>query len=40
MNALTLSGTIAVDVEDFSMAWGNAIGRLLTDFANKSGPQR
>jgi hypothetical protein len=34
MNARTLSGIIAVDVEDFSMAWGNALGRLFTDSAN------
>jgi hypothetical protein len=40
MNAGTLSGTTAVDVEDFGMAWSNALGRLLTDPANKSGPQR
>jgi hypothetical protein len=26
MNARTLSGIIAVDVEDFGMAWGNALG--------------
>ena len=29
MNARTLNGTIAVDVEDFGMAWDNALGRLL-----------
>jgi hypothetical protein len=34
MNARTLNGIIVVDVEDFGMAWGNALGRLLTDFAN------
>ena len=30
MNAGTLSAVIAMDVEDFGMAWGNALGRLLT----------
>jgi hypothetical protein len=33
MNARTLSGIIAVDVDDFGMAWGNALGRLLTNSA-------
>ena len=40
MNASSLSGKIAVDIKDSGMAWGNAIGRLLMDSANKSGPQR
>lgn len=40
MNAGTLSGKIAVDIEDSGMAWGNAIGWLLIDCANKNGPQR
>jgi hypothetical protein len=34
MNARTLSGVIAVDVEDFGVAWGNARGKLLTDSAH------
>ena len=34
MNACTLSGVIAVDVEDFGMTWCNAFGRLLTDPAH------
>ena len=33
MNARMLSGGIAVDVEDFGVAWGNARGRLFTNFA-------
>ena len=40
MNARTLSGIIAMDVEDFGMAWGNAIGRLLIDSANQSGARK
>jgi hypothetical protein len=40
MNARTLSGIIAVDVEDFGVAWGNARGRLLTDYAHYSGTHR
>ena len=31
MNASTLSGTIAVDVEDFGMTWCNAFRRLFTN---------
>jgi hypothetical protein len=34
MNACTLSDIIAVDVEDFGMAWVNAFERLLTDSTN------
>ena len=40
MNAGTLSGTIAVDVEYFGMVWGNVFGRFLIDSTNNSGPQR
>ena len=40
MNACTLSGVIAMDVEDFGMAWGNAHGRLPTESANYNGAQR
>jgi hypothetical protein len=40
MNACTLSGVIAVDVEDFGVAWGNARGRLLTNSTHESGAQR
>jgi hypothetical protein len=32
--ARVATGIIAVDVEDFGMAWGNALGRLFTDSAN------
>ena len=40
MNAGTLSGTVAVDVEDYGITCGNALGRFLTHSANESGPQR
>ena len=40
MNAGTLSGVIAMDVEDSGMTWCNAFGRLLTNPAHKSGMQR
>jgi hypothetical protein len=34
MNACTLSGDIAMDVEDFGMTWCNAFRRLLTNPAH------
>jgi hypothetical protein len=34
MNARTLSGVIAMDVEDFGMAWCNARGNFFTDPAH------
>ena len=34
MNTCTLSGVIAMDVEDFGVRWCNAFGRLLTDPAH------
>ena len=34
VNASTMSGIIAVDVEDFGVAWYNALGRLLTNPAH------
>ena len=40
MNVGTLSGVIAVDVEDFGMTWCNAFGRLLKNLAHYSGMQR
>jgi hypothetical protein len=40
MNARTLSGVIAMDVEDFGVAWSNARGRLFTNSAHESGAQR
>ena len=38
MNACTLSGVIAVDVEDFGVAWCNAPERLFVDDAHGSLP--
>ena len=40
MNAATLSGVIAMNVENSGMTWCNAFGRLRTDPAHKSGMQR
>ena len=40
MNVCTLSGVIAVDVEDFGMAWCDAPGRHPTNLAHKSGAER
>jgi hypothetical protein len=34
MNANTLNGVIAVDIEDFGVAWCNALGRLFTNSAH------
>ena len=40
MNARSLNGIIAVDVEDFGNAWCNALGRLLVNLAHYSGEGR
>ena len=40
MNARPLSGTVAMDVEDFGNAWCNASGWLFADLAHESGEGR
>ena len=35
MNACTLSGVIAMDIEDFGITWCSTLGKLLADHAHQ-----